>query len=309
MSAFRQARMLLLLFLVAVTGVSAGYVGAVVEHNTWLGSNDAQLKLNYNLLLYNLHIKLAKSLGAQVVVFPEFGLTAIDKAKERSDLYPFMVRVPAPSSPLTAPCDDSSFNNNASSVNILYTMSCAARENKILVLINTIDWVDCASSNDASCPPDSHYQYNTDILFNEDGEIVAKYHKSHEWPGFTDVYDQVPEPSRVTYKSSFGVTFGLFICYDIMFEDPPKILRQEGVEHFLYAVSQGDAGLHTLIKDWSKHQQAVVLAANLGAGSSHLGIGGDCSGIVVNGTIVEATKHMLGVEYPDENILVATIDT
>ena len=57
MSAFRQARMLLLLlFLVAVTGVSAGYVGAVVEHNTWLGSNDAQLKLNYNLLLYKEHM-------------------------------------------------------------------------------------------------------------------------------------------------------------------------------------------------------------------------------------------------------------
>jgi predicted amidohydrolase len=259
-------------------------------------------------LIYTEHIKLAKSKDAEVIVFPEFGLTATENTKERSDLYPFAVRIPSPST--LAPCDNSSLNNSSSSLNILYTMSCAARENKILVLINTIDWVDCDQSIDASCPADSHYQYNTDILFNENGEIVAKYHKSHEWPGFADVYDQVLEPSQVTYKSSFGVTFGLFICFDIMFDDPPKVLRKEGVEHFLYAVKQGEIGLNTLIKDWSKHQKAVVLAANLGAGSRlSSDKGSDCSGIIVNGTIVEAAKYTLGTDYPNENILVATIMT
>jgi predicted amidohydrolase len=55
------------------------------------------------------------------------------------------------------------------------------------------------------------------------GVISAKYHKSHEWPGLRKAYDEPLSPSRVTFKSSFGVEFGLFICFDIMFEDPPKV--------------------------------------------------------------------------------------
>ena len=54
-----------------------------------------------------------------------------------------------------------------------------------------------------------------------------------------------------------------------------------------------------------------MLASNLGAGSKRGGKdGNDCSGIVANGTIVEADKYMLGVAaFPDENILIATIAT
>lgn len=135
--------------------------------------------------------------------------------------------------------------------------------------------------------------------------LVAKYHKSHEWPSFLNVYDQPASPTEVSYISSFGIEFGLFICFDIVFEDPPKVLRSKGISHFLYAVAQGKVGLETLITDWSKQQNAVVLASNLGAG---LGMTGDCSGVLVNGTILAANKYPLGVGYPSgENILVVSV--
>jgi hypothetical protein len=67
-------------------------------------------------------------------------------------------------------------------------------------------------------------------------------------------------------------------------------------------VSQGKAGEATIIEPWSKNNNAVVLSANLGSGNK------DCSGIIVNGTPLEAAKyHLADKEFADENILVATV--
>jgi pantetheine hydrolase len=274
------------------------YTAAIVEHEIYLGSSGdaASELLKVNLDIYESHVKLAKVKNSQVVVFPEFGLTAVNSTEvKREDLYPFATPIPETSAQVT-PCGNANYDQN----NILYRMSCAAKSNQILVLINTIDWINCAGQT--SCPEDGHFQYNTDVLFDESGKIVAKYHKSHEWTPYIGAYDQVPEPSQVTYLSSFGVNFGLFICFDIMFPDPAKELRAAGISHFLYAVAQGDAGLKTIITDWSANQQATVLAANLGAGKK-----GDCSGILVNGKLLDTKKYYLGDSYPNENIIVGSV--
>lgn len=285
--------------------VAADYVGAVAEHTAYLGlgTDTPKFLLDVNIELYENLTAIASINNAQVLVFPEFGLTPISEANERSDLYPFAEEIPdipTNESQLISPCiTPSSFVNSP----ILLRMSCSARKNKIIVLINMIDWVDCSVVDDSNCPSDGHYQYNTDVLFDEEGYMVAKYHKSHEWPGLKKAYDQPSNPSLITYTSKFGVQFGLFICFDIMFPDPPKVLRAMGVEHFLYAVKQGNVGEHLLIEPWSKHNAATILSANLGSGSK------DCSGIVVNGTALDATKiyNEKSYEFKEENILVAIV--
>lgn len=291
---------LLFISCIVMTATAGSYIGAIAEHEIYMGKegDSPESLLQVNLDLYQRHIKLAKSKGAQVIVFPEFGLTADDgKNTTRADLYPFAEEIPEGSAGVT-PCN----NPNYASTSILARMSCAAKDNKILTLINTIDWVNCDRATDASCPSDDHYQYNTDVLFDETGKIVAKYHKSHEWTPFIGPYDQVPTSSQVTYLSSFGVNFGLFICFDIVFPAPAKELRAAGISHFLYAVAQGDAGLKTLITDWSKSQQATLLAANLGAGKK-----GDCSGFAVNGELLSTQKYYIGKDYPNENIIVSEV--
>ncbi len=279
---------------------NADYVGAVAEHavydGTEGGSETNDFKLNKNIEIYEGLISLAAKHGVQVLVFPEFGLTP-GPAKVRSDLYPFIESIPEVAANST-PCHDTSFNSRP----ILQRISCAAETSKQLVLINMIDNIACDTASDKNCPSDGHYQYNTDVMFNTAGQIVAKYHKSHEFPSLKSAYDQPLNPSQVTYKSSFGVEFGLFICYDIMFEDPAKVLRSRGIQHFLYAVSQGSIGESTIIEPWSKNNNATVLSANLGAGKK------DCSGLIVNGTPLAATKyHLESKEFPEENILVASV--
>jgi hypothetical protein len=74
------------------------------------------------------------------------------------------------------------------------------------------------------------------------------------------------------------------------------------VQHFLYAVQQGNIGESTIIEPWSRNNNATVLSANLGSGKK------DCSGLIVNGTPLPAEKiHLPSKEFPEENILVATV--
>ena len=282
--------------------VAGDYIAAVAEHSVFMGSegDSPEYLLEINLQLYENLTSLAKSQKAQVIVFPEFGLTPT-KAESRSDLYPFLEVIPdVNSSQLISPCLTP---QQFASSPILLRMSCTARNNKILTLINIIDKQECSSSTDLNCPIDGHYQYNTDVLFDENGFIVAKYHKSHEWPPFKVSYDEPLTTSHVSYLSSFGVQFGLFICFDIMFEDPPKVLLQNGITHILYAVAQGDAGKNTIIEPWSERNSAVVLASNLGAGLKN-----DCSEIIVNGVGVSSKKYYLqSKQFKDENILVGVV--
>lgn len=286
------------LFMASLSLAAGDYVAAVAEHTVFMGSEtDSNAhKLSVNLDIYTNLTRLAKANGAQILVFPEFGLIS-SSFDERADLYPFAEKIGALQSPPAVPCDDTYYQDKT----IMMRMSCAAKESQLALLVNTVDWIDCNGATDANCPSDGHYQYNTDVIFNEHGEFVTKYYKSHEFPSLQKSYDEVPQPSQVTYKSSFGVEFGVFTCYDIMFADPAKVMRANGIEHFLYPVQQGKAGESAIIEPWSRNNDAVVLSANLGSGK------GDCSGIINRGTALPAKKVHLTGAFPDENVLVATV--
>jgi pantetheine hydrolase len=276
----------------------ADYIGAVVEHAIYQGTDDesSESKLSKNLDLYEDLVVLSAEHSVQVLVFPEFGLTP-GPMKTRADLYPFIEVIPEVADNVT-PCGDASFNDRP----ILQRMSCSAAKNKQLLLVNMIDNVACDVATDSSCPTDNHYQYNTDVIFDITGKLVSKYHKSHEVKSLQTAYDYPPVPSHITYKASFGVEFGLFTCFDIMWEDPPKVLRQSGIEHFLYAVDMHEIGDKTVIEGWSRNNNATLLSANLGAGK------GDCAALIVNGNPLPAQKYYLkDRDFPEENILVAMV--
>ena len=145
---------------------------------------------------------------------------------------------------------------------------------------------------------------------DEKGAFVAKYHKSHEWPGLKPPYDEPSEPSVVTYKSSWGIEYGIFTCFDIMFQDPAVTMVKSGLEHFLYPVMQGEIGEKTLITSFSKRHEVTMLSSNLGSKGGDAA--GDCSGIITNGKDIESKKYSLSdidSIYKDthDNIIVATV--
>lgn len=63
-------------------------------------------------------------------------------------------------------------------------------------------------------------------------QIIAKYWKMHPW--FTSTFNTPPE-RLVSFTPSFGVKFGLMICFDIAFPSPGPALRKNGISHFPYA--------------------------------------------------------------------------
>lgn len=42
------------------------------------------------------------------------------------------------------------------------------------------------------------------------------------------------KPDIVTFKTDFNVTFGVFICFDMLFSEPATSLLNMGIKHFVY---------------------------------------------------------------------------
>lgn len=70
----------------------------------------------------------------------------------------------------------------------------------------------------------------------EVGNLISTYRKTHVW--YTDVFDS-PQPALVNFTTSFGVNFGMMICFDIAFGFPGPELVSKGITHFPYSVAQG----------------------------------------------------------------------
>jgi pantetheine hydrolase len=91
----------------------------------------------------------------------------------------------------------------------------------------------CDKSTDKDCPSDGKYIFNTALAIDEKGNLVAKYYKMHIF-NFINVFDTPKKVDIVYFDTYFGVRFGMFICYDIMFPHPPYDLLQLNITHFGY---------------------------------------------------------------------------
>uniref|UniRef100_A0A8D2PJ95 CN hydrolase domain-containing protein n=1 Tax=Zosterops lateralis melanops TaxID=1220523 RepID=A0A8D2PJ95_ZOSLA len=99
-------------------------------------------------------------------------------------------------------------------------LSCMARNNSIYVVANIGDKKPCDSS-DPNCPGDGRYQYNTDVVYDTQGKLVARYHKNNLFAERQFNYPK--EPEVVTFETPFG-KFGIFTCFDILFYEPAVVL-------------------------------------------------------------------------------------
>ena len=83
------------------------------------------------------------------------------------------------------------------------------------VVVNHHEKVDCPKPN---CARDGFLLYNTNVVFDRTGRVVARYRKYNLFnePG-TNV---TAAPEISTFTTDFGVTFGQFICFDILHEKP-----------------------------------------------------------------------------------------
>jgi hypothetical protein len=219
----------------------------------------------------------------------------------RDAMFPFCVEIG--DIDVTNPCDDSSESPSANStVYQLWKASCTAKEANIILAMNLCETKPCSSATDPACPSDGRYQWNTQVVFDESGTLVLKYHKSHLFGG-SAVFDEAM-PESASFLSSFGVRFGTFICFDMEYPHPALDLIQAGVTDFLFsswwvnAVPSANAVMQQ--QAWSRLHAVNLIASNTGESSANSG-----GGIYASGQALAAVFNSTSILM--NQLLVATV--
>ncbi|XP_036104302.1 pantetheinase-like [Molossus molossus] len=224
------AAQLLAYVAISVSWVEAGsldtFVAAVYEHVVILPNDtllpvsreEALVLMNRNLDLLERAIASAAKQGAHIIVTPEDGLYGWNFNRET--IYPYLEDIPDPQVNWI-PCNHP---NRFGHTPVQNRLSCLAKENSIYVVANIGDKKPCNAS-DPQCPLDGRYQYNTDVVFDSQGKLVARYHKQNLFLG-EGQFNVPKEPEAVTFDTTFG-RFGIFTCFDILFHDPAVTLVKD----------------------------------------------------------------------------------
>ena len=286
---------------------SQPYTAGVVEFppDHTIGSDSANI--THNLLAYDSLTAQAQLKGVQIIVFPEYGHTGIG-CSDRDAMYPYLEELPPiPKLPtIIIPCKDPKYVDCP----IFQELSCIALRHKMILVANMGEKQPCTSS-DPHCPPDGRYQFNSNVVFEIDESFVTKYHKFNLYSNENRVIDAPVTPEHVMFTASFGVTFGVFTCHDILFKDPPLVLVERGVQNFIYTTS-ADSTLPyfasvAMQQAWSLMTGTTLLAANMHdlasplfpiTGSGIYSSGTPLSTFVRGEDFAPATGHLIVAELP-----------
>jgi len=295
------------------------YTAAVVEHAPYsvpgqVSRTEAISVMNENLDKYEAHIEAAKSAGSQIIVFPEDGLYGDDKCT-RKEILPYLEFIPDPASssaPFT-PCNDASYTFPRSEIfpeevmfnkqPILRRVSCLAQKYEIVVVLDMGDVQPCNKTTDSNCPSDGRYQFNTQVAFDEQGTLLAKYHKTHLFyePQFNAASPSDPQ----TFVTSFGVKFGMMICFDMMFALPSEsYVDMPDVFDLVYSTwwinTPPDFSATQIQQAWSKTMNLNLLAAGNGLNRLYSG-----SGIYSRGKVLQ--QHYNPTYEPKDFLMISKV--
>ena len=199
--------------------------------------------------------------NVNIIVFPEYGLTGF--GYKRNSFRPFLEDIPDPKKITWNACRDPQAN---SSTPIMYRLSCLAKTYDMYLVANMGDIKRCNNDTDQHCPTDGRYQYNTNVVFDDKGNLVARYHKQHPFLNEMKVVDRPLVPEYITFDTPFG-KFGTFICFDALFHDPavPLVTKYE-IDHVVFPTAWFDVlplfaaiGFHG---SWARGMGVNFLGAN-----------------------------------------------
>ncbi|NXE48230.1 BTD Biotinidase, partial [Casuarius casuarius] len=211
------------------------YVAAVYEHQSILSPNPTALVdrqsalelMGRNLDIYEQQVVAAAGQGAQIIVFPEDGIHGFNFT--RRSIYPYLDLVLHLQSVKWNPCREPYLFNDTE---VLQRLSCMALENKIFLVANLGTKQPCKHI-DPHCPSDGRYQFNTNVVFNDYGTLVATYRKHNLY--FEYAFDAPPQADYILFDTPFAGKFGVFTCFDILFFEPAvNLVRQYNVKQVVY---------------------------------------------------------------------------
>ncbi|CAG5123943.1 unnamed protein product [Candidula unifasciata] len=194
---------------------------------------DAVRYMRRNLHVFATQAAEAKAQGADILVFPEDGIYGTQFTRE--SVYNFLEQIPKPLASAWSPCGDPSLHQNTE---VLHDLSCIARNNSLYLVANMGDKQPCNVRTDPKCPKDGRYQYNTNVAFDPNGTLVARYHKYHLF--FEEQFD-TPNAEVVYFDTPFG-RFGLMVCFDVLFSEPGlSIVLKHHIANIVFPTAWMDA--------------------------------------------------------------------
>ncbi|XP_008056798.1 vascular non-inflammatory molecule 2 isoform X2 [Carlito syrichta] len=154
------------------------FIAAVYEHAVILpnrterpvSQHEALLLMNKNIDVLEGAVKQAADQGARIIVTPEDALYGWKFTRET--VFPYLEYIPDPQVNWVPCKDPQRFGHTP----VQARLSCLAKNNSIYILANIGDKKPC-NSQDSTCPPNGYYQYNTNVVYNTEGQLVARYHK------------------------------------------------------------------------------------------------------------------------------------
>ena len=132
----------------------------------------------------------------------------------RAAIEPYLEFIPDPEKEPWNPCNEPSRHSESE---VQQYLSCLAKNGSMYVVANVGDIQPCNQTSDSDCPSDDHYQYNTNVVYDKTGTLVARYHKQNLF--FEYQFDTPKTVEHIYFDTPFG-RFGVFTCFDILFKEP-----------------------------------------------------------------------------------------
>ncbi|CAH0713812.1 unnamed protein product, partial [Brenthis ino] len=234
------------------------YVAAVVEYQ--VQSNSATNLQNYMKIIGD-----AAEQNADIIVFPELTISSRD-----SVVVPINGLLKEHPIPALQP---QLFDE------VLVSISSAARHHQIYVVINVQELVNCTvEATGESCPEEKIYLFNTNVVFDRAGAVIDRYRKINLFGEHTRTPALTPDLGIFT--TDFGVTFGHYICFDLMFQVPAvQVVQKYNITDVIFPTMWfSEMPYLTAVQI----QEAYAYAMNvnfLGAGANNVRVGSAGSGI------------------------------
>lgn len=116
-------------------------------------------------------------------------------------------------------------------------LSCAARGRGVYVVVNLKEKALCAEDKDVltPCPEGGVRFFSTNVVFDRKGRVISRYRKTHLWRQEYIATSLMREPQVISFETDFGVTFGHFICFDMLFHEPAmRLIRERNITDIIY---------------------------------------------------------------------------
>jgi pantetheine hydrolase len=243
--------------------VIMAYKAAVVEFRP---DNTNENRIQNNLDGYSAVLQSLGRGAVDIIVFPEAGLLGLSASiNTRNAIHPYLEQIPEPNQDMSQsinPCNDSDYINDS----ILHQLSCFARNFNTVIVANMGEVQNCSGVK--GCPNDGRYQYNTNVVFESDGRLIAKYRKQNLYDPEKLLYDAGTTDSCVTFATSFGIKFGTMTCFDLLYKNPGDCLvNKEHIKHVVLPTAWGNNYpfyMSIVVQQaWSMKHRINFLAANV----------------------------------------------